>query len=174
MGIIIVILALLSVPIMLLVRHMIWSRSRPKVTIGGVGIRYNPGTHDWPGFECVIAAIRREIAAKFGTDLAETFLSHVIIEVVKADASRSTPYTIVSEQTHTAGSIDSEREFPWSTKVGVAVVLQRNEYATAGQGAAAHEIIKHLLSIHLGRGENDNHAYADLNMMVRIIENECH
>lgn len=156
-----------------IIAHLKWLNSRPKQTIKGVGIRYNEGTHEWPKMDCVIDHVHDVIAAKYGADFAEKFLSTIIVEVVAKDASRGTPTTIVSEETKIAGSIDYEREFPWSTNYGVAVILQRDVYATAGQSAAAHEIIKHLLPSYRGEGVNADHSRQDLNEMSDSCDNAC-
>lgn len=174
LGITIAVLNVLILVGVVVWRAVSWKLSRPKQLIRGVGVRYLKGASPgWQGMECVIDQLYIHLGAARGLKLTDEFLSRVIIEVVAADATRRTPTTIVSKATRIAGSVDTERQWPWSERSLVAVVLQDERYETVSKSAAAHEIIKHLLPYHLGEGWNADHSRADLNALSQAVERAC-
>jgi hypothetical protein len=173
-GIVIATINILIILSVIIYIRISWIRSRPKQYFRKVGIRYLKGSKpDWSGMQCVIEQLYEKIGAIYGNDFAEEFLSQVIIEVVPATGSRRTPTTIVSDANRIAGSIASERQFFWSKRYMVAVVLQRPKYVNASQGAISHEIVKHLLPLYRGEGVNANHERIDLNALNLAVELAC-
>lgn len=173
-GIVILVLNVLIVAGVVTYFVMKWKSSRPKKTIRDVGVRFLKGSDDpWTGMECTISKLYDIIGAAYGDDFAKQFMSRIIIEVVPHDGSRRTPTTVVSEASKIAGSIDSEKKFPWSKPYHVAVVLQRKDYTTTGRSAIAHEIIKHILPIYRNEGTNADHSRKDLDALSNEVDVAC-
>lgn len=155
-------------------KHYMWNVTRPKFNVGALNVRCrDPKLASWDGLERVGVAMRNvlvnEYGSKLGTAFVDSFISHLIIEIVGANDQRVTPTTVVSEQSRIAGSIDIERKWPWSDKHYVAVVLRRAVYDTADKAAIIHECIKHNLPLYMGDGDNRDHSRKDLdNLELRI------
>ena len=173
-GILIASLNVLAVVGTIVFRILEWRRTRPQQVIRGIGIRYLPGSKpDWPGMSCVIDGLYSKLTPVYGEAFVDDFLSHIIIEVVPADGSRATPTTVVSRASRVAGSIASERQFPWTRPYDIAVVLQLDEYYPAGKAAISHEIVKHILPFRRGEGLNNDHSRKDLNDLSAAIDAPC-
>lgn len=136
-----------------------WKKTVPKIYVGNMGVKYVQGGKEWEGMEKVVKLLNSKLASKYGEEFAKKVLDHTWIEVVGPEGVRHTATTIVSEANKIAGSIDSVKKFPfpWCQKYDIAVVLQRDAYKTADDGAIFHEIVKHIVPIARGQGANADH-----------------
>ena len=173
-GIITILLTIVSVTSVLLYRYFTWKKEVPTVYIDGIGIKYVQGATEWPGLERTISVLRKTLNAKYGELFTSTFLDGIWIEIVGPDGVRITRSTIVSEFNKIVGSIDFSQLFPWTREYRCAIVLKRDRYKTADQGAIFHEIVKHLLPLYRKQGLNFDHSlkeYNDLeNQMLASIK----
>lgn len=150
-------------------KHLSWKKNFPTL-VQNMGVRYTQGAVEWTGMDKVISLLNSKLTAKYGAEFTAKLLSHTWIEVVGPQGSRTTPTTVVSEAARIAGSIDVTREYPWSAKYYIAVVLQRKEYVTADDGAIFHEIVKHIVPFVKGQGVNADHSMPEYN----ALENDLH
>lgn len=169
-GILIVITNILVIVGGLLYKHFEWKKNAPKIYVGNMGVKYTQGSTEWEGMDKVVSILNSKLSSKYGEKFATELLNRTWIEVVGPQGARMTPTTTVSEANRIAGSIDSTRKFPWSTKYWIAVVLQRPEYKTANDGAIFHEIDKHIVCFERGQGLNNDHK----NPEFAALEEDMH
>lgn len=169
-GVIVTIINILIVASIFVFMHVLWKSKRPTAYHRGVGIRCNGNAAIWPDTYSVIDSITAVLESTYGKQETDKLLTRLIIEIVPGHSRRMTPFACVSEATRIAGSVDTEKKYPWSTKHYVAVVLQRKKYVLASQSAIAHEIMLHILPFHLKKGWNASHSSEEFEKLFSSVK----